>query len=829
MDGPNRARQYQRSTTQAGVGALNRFFTRIITGISGTLLLAVSGTSLAQQVSPHRAVLDKYCVSCHNETLKTAGLLLDQANVDDVSQNPQIWERVIMKLTLRAMPPVGMPLRPSEDEYSSLLAYLQSGLDKLADTNPEPGRVTVHRLNRAEYANAIRDLLNMQVDTATMLPPDNIGQGFDNIAEVLAVSPLLMEQYMFAAGRISRLAVGPAEMQPASETYNIPDSFRQDAYMGEDLPFGSRGGVVIQHHFPMDGEYTVSIRMHRSMEGYIRGIRNEHKLDVRLNDKRLGMLSIGGKVLARSGPLFNESQNPQYAGDPEQTGYEFTADDALVLKFPSNAGTHTLGVTFVDESVKPTGILTPRLLLPDIGHYKGGDPAVASVIITGPYQVKGPGDTPSRNKIFTCRPEATATDAEKQVCAHDILAALARQAYRRPVTDEDMTDLMALYNTGASEKGFESGIELALQSILAGPEFLFRVAQDPVGIAAGTVYPISDIELASRISFFLWSTLPDDELLGLAEQGKLREPGVLEAQIGRMMADSRSAAMIDNFGEQWLVLRNVDIAAPHPNIFPEFDNELREAFKQETRLWFESLLREDHSILELLTSDYTYVNERLARHYGIPDIYGSRFRRINLDGMEERKGLLGKGSLLLATSYNNRTSPVLRGKWVLENLLDMPPPPPPDDVPALEVESGDGKALTLKQAMEAHRANPVCSACHKLMDPIGFSLENFDAVGSYRTRYLEADSDVDSSGILFDGTPFTNTAGFRAAFQKHSDRVVHTVAEKMFIYALGRGIEYYDQPIIRDIVKKISADNYTWSSLIIAIAESRPFQYRKAR
>ena len=368
---------------------MNRFFTTIITGIVGGVLLFASATSQAEQVSPYRLLLDKYCVSCHNETLKTAGLMLDKVNVDDISQNPQVWERVIMKLTLRAMPPVGIPVRPAEDEYDSMLTYLQSGLDHLAEVNSEPGRVTVHRLNRTEYANAIRDLLDMQVDTAKILPPDNIGQGFDNIAEVLAVSPLLMEQYMFAAGRISRLAVGPTEMQPASETYNIPDTFRQDAYMGEELPFGSRGGSVIRHHFPMDGEYTVSIKMHRSMEGYIRGIQNEHKLDVRLNDQRIGMMNIGGKFIARSGPLFNESQNPQYAGDPEQTGYEFTADDDLVLTFPASAGTHTLGVTFVDESVKPTGIMTPALLLPDIGHYKGGNPAVASVTVSGPYQVKG--------------------------------------------------------------------------------------------------------------------------------------------------------------------------------------------------------------------------------------------------------------------------------------------------------------------------------------------------------------------------------------------------------------------------------------------------------
>jgi len=761
--------------------------------------------------------------------LKTAGLMLDKANVDDISLTPQIWERVIMKLTLRAMPPVGIPMRPSETEYQSMLSYLENGLGKLAETSPEPGRVTAHRINRTEYANAVRDLLAMQINSASMLPPDNLGQGFDNIAEVLAVSPLLMEQYMFAAGRIARLAVGPSAMQPASETYNVPDSYRQDAYMNEDLPFGTRGGTTIKHHFSVDGEYTINIKLHRSMEGYIRGIRKQHQIDVRLNDSRIGMLSIGGKFVARSGPLFNESQNPLYAGDPEQTGYEFTADDALQLKFNAKAGTHTVGVTFLEEATKPTGIQTPRLLLTDIGHYKGGDPTVASVTIIGPYQVTGPGDTPSRAKIFSCHPDSAADNKEQESCANKILSDLARQAYRRPVTKDDLDTLVALYHQGASEQGFESGIELALSGILAGPEFLFRVEQDPSGVKPGDVYPVKDIDLASRLSFFLWSSLPDEELLSLAEKKQLHKPKVFAAQVKRMLADTRSNALINNFGDQWLVLRNVDIAEPHPDIFPEFDDELRTAFKQETRLWFNSMVREDHSVLEMLTSDYTFVNERLARHYGIPGIYGSRFRRINLDGMDDRKGLLGKGSLLLATSYNNRTSPVLRGKWVLENLLDMPPPPPPENVPALEVKNGDGKALTLKQAMEQHRANPVCSACHKLMDPIGFAMENFNAIGSYRTRYVEADSDVDSSGILFDGNKFENTAGFRQQFQQHSDRVVHTVAEKLFVYALGRGIEYYDQPVIRDIVKRIESEDYRWSALILAITQSKPFQFRKSR
>ncbi len=796
----------------------------IVTGLA--LLFITPG--LIQAQSDYRALLNKYCVSCHNENLKTANLLLDKANVSDISQDPALWERVNLKLSLRAMPPVGIPIRPTENEYEQLTSYLQDELDALADTNLNPGNVTVHRLNRAEYANAIRDLLAMEVDVAELLPPDNIGHGFDNMAEVLAVSPLLMEQYMFAASKISKLAVGPDKMLPASETINVSPEFMQKQRMDEDLPLGSRGGVAFQHYFPMDGEYRINVKLQRSMEGYIRGLRNQHQLDIRLDHERLKRFDIGGKQLGASGPLFNESQNPAYAGEAEQTKYEFNADEILEVTFPAKAGSHLVGVSFIDYESKPTGMKRPEMTLLDIGSYKGGEPAVASVMITGPMNASGQGETASQKKIFTCEPDSR---DEQDGCARSILTDLASRAYRRPANDSDLNELMSLFQAGRDRNGFKGGISLALQGILTGPEFLYRVEEDPEGVVPGAIYPISDLELASRLSFFLWNSLPDNELIALAEQGRLRDPDILTAQVARLLADPRSDMFINNFANQWLSVRDMDIVAPHPEIFAEFDNELREAMKTETHMWFSEMVRDDQSIDELLTSDFTYLNERLARHYGIEGIHGSRFRKVELKGNEERIGLLGKGSLLTSTSYNNRTSPVLRGKWVLENLLNMPPPPPPDDAfqPELQVESDEGKALTMKQAMEQHRANPVCAACHKLMDPIGFALENFNAIGAYRTRYEEAGTNVDPGGILFDGKPFSSTLEFRERLVKHTDRMVHTVSEKMLTYALGRGLEYYDQAEVRDIVRKIGNQGKTWSALVHAVVESRPFQYRKAK
>lgn len=784
----------------------------------------------AQQASSdpdYRAILDRNCVTCHNSTLKTANVMLDVANINDLSENPPLWEKVITKMSLRAMPPVGMPVRPTESEYEAILAYLGSGLDKLAQQNPEPGRPTIHRLNRTEYTNAVRDLLNLQVDVSTLLPPDNVEAGFDNIAEVLAVSPLLMEQYVLAAGKISRLAIGPSKMLPVSETYTVSEEHLQRGQMSEDLPFGSRGGLAVRHYFPMQGEYTLRVKLARNGEGFIRGLRREQKLEIRLDRKLTQTFSVGGKFFGMTGPLFTHSQNPDFAGDADQLAYEFSADKDFEIKFRVDAGTHLVGVTFPDDRAKKPGYLTPELQLIDTGNYKGGDAAVDSVVITGPFGNTDPGQTPSRERIFSCTPKSA---PENLTCAHNILSTLAHRAFRRPLKKQEMDSLLELYEKGEKSGGFDAGIELAMQRILAGPEFLFRIEQEPANAAPGTVYPVTDLDLASRLSFFLWSSIPDDELLSLAEQGQLRNPGVIKQQVQRMLGDRRSDSLVSNFGEQWLALRQVDLAAPQIAVFPEFDGALRLAMKKELQLWFETMLREDRSVRDMLTSDFTYVNDRLARHYGIPHVYGSNFRRIALSS-PDRMGMLGKAGLLMVTSYNSRTSPVVRGKWVLENMLDMAPPPPPADAfqPELQVEDKQGKVLTMKQAMEEHRKNPVCANCHKMMEPIGLALENFDGIGSYRSRYDDANAEVDSSGILFDGAEFADATGFRQQMLKHQDRFVHTVISKLLTYALGRKLDYYDQPVVREIFKNSKSDNHTWSSLILGIIESKPFQNRRTQ
>lgn len=791
--------------------------------------LAVFSNVQAEEVDPashYRGVLDQYCVTCHNQVLKTAGMVLETANVANISESPETWERVVTKLSLSAMPPTGIP-RPDPDFYAGFQAYLKTELGKLDEAGPNPGRSTVHRLNRFEYANAIRDLLAIDVDVSDLLPPDNVGEGFDNIAEVLAVSPLLMERYLFAAGRITNLAVGPRSMQPASQVYTVSNDYRQQYRMGEELPFGTRGGTVVKHRFPLDGEYTIDVRLTKNIEGFIRGIRDRETIDVRVDHEQIGTLEFGGEIFAPSGPTWTANQVVQYAGDPEQVGYEFSGDDTLQLRFRAEAGTHLVGVAFAGRNAKKTGFLTGEMTRLDIQSYKGGLQTIDSVTITGPFDASGPGQTASRNKIFSCRPPADALAEDEERCARSIFSRIARQAYRRPVSETDVDYLVELYREGRSGNDFESGVELGLQGILAGPEFLFRIEQDPPGVSPGDVYPVSDIEMASRLSFFLWSTIPDDELLSVAEQGRLRDPGVLETQVRRMLADERFEAFVSNFGRQWLAVRQVELAEPNIEIFPEFDEELRDAYEQEILLWFASLVRDDHSVLELLTSDYTYANERLARHYGIDGVYGSRLRPVALTDDDLRHGLFGKGGFLTATAFNNRTSPVLRGKWVLENLINMPPPAPPEDVPALDVNPG-GKALTLKQAMERHRANPVCAGCHKLMDAIGFALENFDAIGAYRSHYAAANAPVDASGLLFDGTSYETAEEFREVFMKHSARVVHTATEKILTYALGRGLEYYDQPTVRRIVAETADENYTWSSIILGVIESTPFQNRRA-
>jgi cytochrome c5 len=792
--------------------------------LAGVNIAVLAQTGVQGEVS-YRNLLNQYCVSCHNQTLKTANVMLDVARVEDVGQDPALWEKVLTKLTLRAMPPVGMPVRPQEHEYAAFVSYLRDGLDRVAQQDFNPGRPTIHRLNRTEYANAVRDLLALQIDGAEFLPVDNVAEGFDNIAEVLAVSPMLMDQYMAAAARVSRLAVGPVSLMPEGKTYQVQDEFLQTDRMNEDLPFGSRGGIAFQHYFPVDGEYTLRVRLGRTTDGYIRGLRKENQLDIRLDQQRIKLFKVGGEVHGKSGPLFH---NPiaDYAGEADQVGYEFSADKDLEVRFPVKAGMHKVGVAFLKDRVRKTGIQTPELALPDIERYKGGDATVYNVVVTGPYNVQGAGDTPSRRKILTCTP----VPAEDEICPRSILENLMHLAYRRPVTTEEVDSLLGLYRKGRELEGFEGGIELALQGLLAGPEFLFRIEQEPQGLKPGEVYPISDIDLASRLSFFLWSSLPDIELLTLAEQGQLRKPGVLRGQVERMMQDPRSEALIRNFGGQWLALRGIDLVDPQIAVFPEFDGELLYAMKKEIELWFAHMFRANESVTSMLTSDYTFVNERLARHYGIPDVTGSRFRQVRLDN-PLRRGLLGKAGLLTITSYNNRTSPVVRGKWVLENILAMAPPPPPADAfqPELKLEDKSGKVLTMRESMEAHRTNPVCANCHKMMEPIGLALETFDAIGKFRTRYADANAEVDASGILFDGSAFNDTLGFQQQFLKYSDRFADTVTTKLFTYALGRGVQYYDKPVIREIVKNAAPENHTWLSLILGIVESKPFQYRRTQ
>ena len=767
----------------------------------------------------YRAVLDQYCVTCHNQTARTAELLLDQADLDKIGQQPEVWEKVVKKLRSGAMPPAGMP-RPDQATYDSLALYLETALDRAATAHPNPGRPVLHRLNRVEYTHAVRDLLAVDIDGNTLLPADDSRYGFDNIGEVLTVSPLLMERYMAAAGKISRLAVGEPEVLPVFETYNIPKYYVQEDRMNEDLPLGSRGGIAVLHHFRLDGEYIIQVRLEKNSRDYIRGLDEPHHLDVRLDGVRVKRFTIGGEKHGRSAGIFSSAA----MGDPKQETYERTADEILEVRFPATAGPRMVGVAFIMETSVPEGPRLPRMTQYDWLQYKGGAPGVATISIGGPYNAKGMTETPSRRKIFVCRPD---TVEQEEPCAREILSTLARRAYRRPLRDKDIETLLGFYKTGVNKGGgFEEGIRRALARILVGPEFLFRMEFDPENVAPDTPYPISDLELASRLSFFLWSSIPDDQLLDLAERGQLKDPVVLEQEVRRLLSDVRSKALVINFGGQWLQLRTLAAVSPDPETFPYFDDNLREAFRQETELFLESLLREDRSILDLLNADHTFVNERLARHYGIPNIYGSHFRRVVLTE-EHRRGLLGKGSILTVTSYANRTSPVLRGKWVLDHILGTPPAPPPPNIPDLVERDQDGKAFSMREAMEQHRANPVCATCHSQMDPLGFALENFDGTGSWRT--LDADAPIDASGILPDGTRFQGPVELqRVLIESKSEEFVNTVTEKLLTYALGRGVESCDAPAIRSIIREAASDDYRWSSLILGVVKSTPFQMRRS-
>jgi hypothetical protein len=775
-----------------------------------------------QSASTGRELLDKYCLGCHNQKSATAGLALDTLNVDKIEDRAAVWEKIISKLRTGAMPPAGRP-RPDTKDYRFLIGHLESELDRAAAENPNPGRPLIRRLNRAEYTNAVRDLLAVDIDGASLLPIDEVNHGFDNIADALSVTPVLFERYMAAARKISRLAVGERKAEAVFEKYEVPKFLLQDDRMSDDLPFGSRGGLAIPYNFPLDGDYTVRIFLQRNSRDYIRGLAEQHQLDVRLDGERIKLLTVGGgdELKGKPGPPFSQANT---IGDAVSETYEHGgAEEHLEVRFSAKAGSRTIGVTFLNKDSVTEGVFRAPMTQFEMVQYKGGNPYIDNVVVSGPFNPTGLSDTSSRQKIFVCRPSAA---ADEEACAGKILSRLARFAYRRPVTDRDVRALLRVYTTDRDADGFESGIQAAIERILVGPEFLFRIEQDPVAADPDTVYRVNDIELASRLSFFLWSSIPDDELLKVAENGKLKDPIIFEQQVRRMLRDRRSRALIANFASQWLYLRNIAAKTPDPVLFPEFDENLRQAFQEETELFIESTLREDESVLRLLDSDYTFLNERLAKHYGVPNIYGSQFRRVTLPPeFAARRGLLGQGSLLTVTSYANRTSVVLRGKWLLENVLGAPPPPPPPNVPSLDDNDPEHQALPLRQLMEKHRSNPGCASCHAPMDPLGFALENFDAIGRWRTA--DGKTPVDASAVLPDGTRFNGPSGLRSVLLTRSEDFVHVVADRMLTYALGRGLEYYDAPTVRRIVREAAQENFRWSSLILATAKSMPFQMRR--
>jgi len=762
-----------------------------------------SATALSGNASPDKAVLKRFiesnCLDCHDKVTKKAGLALDELSEADIGGNTEVWEKVILKLTTRQMPPKETP-RPKERDYDAVVSWLETSLDAAATTAPNPGRTeTFRRLNRTEYQNTIRDLLALEVDVISLLPPDESSHGFDNIT-VADLSPTLLNRYISAAQKISRMAVGKVSGAPGGETIRLRPDVTQDSHI-LGLPIGTRGGALIPHNFPQEGEYEVQIHLMRDRNEGIEGLAEPHELEILLDRERVELFTV----------------KPPTKGESDQS-----VDANLNARVKVTAGPHKLGVAFLkkqssllETSRQPLNVHYNFYRHPRLG------PAVYEVSIVGPVEASGPGETPSRRRIFISKPTGPGDEEE---CAKLILSNLARRAYRRPVDDEDLKALLGFYRKGRAEGDFESGIETALGSLLVKPQFLFRIERDPPGARPGTAYRIDGLELASRLSYFLWSSMPDDELLELAIRGELSRPDVLERQTRRMLADERSKSLVSNFAGQWLYLRNLDAVIPDMRLFPDFDDNLRQALRQETELFFDSIMREDRSVLDLIKADYTYLNERLAKHYGIPHVYGSRFRRVAVDDGTHRGGLLRHGSILTVTSHATRTSPVIRGQWVLKNLVGTPSPPPPPNVPALE-DNTVSSILPVRERLKQHRSNAACASCHEQMDPVGFALENFDALG--RWRGTDADQAIDASGGLPDGSEFTGVYGLEQALLNRPELFVRTLTEKLLTFGLGRGVEYYDAPAIRQIVRDTRSDNYRFSRLIVGIVKSTPFQMRK--
>jgi cytochrome c5 len=754
-----------------------------------------------QAAAAQRALLDQYCVTCHNDRAKRANLSLEKLDLaTHVGSNPEFWEKVVRKLRAGVMPPPGMR-RPDLAAYNGLTEWLETEIDRNAKINP--GSVVLHRLNRSEYANAVRDLLDLEIDPATLLPPDDSARGFDNVAGSLTISSTLLESYANAAGKVARMAVGYWKT-PTERTYIAPTDTSQEYHI-EGLPFGTRGGMVVDHVFPADGEYKFSIK--------------DYVIGPYIGDEQLE-LDIDGKRVQ----LFDWND---LKVDPDSGGGQ------VETTVPVKAGTHKVEATFVATNYRPSLDLARHFARSTLENSRIAGftnyPEVGLVRVQGPFNAARPTDSRSVNKVFTCRPPANAGAAQEDVCARQIVSTLVRRAYRRPTSPEDMEALLGFYQEGRKGGTFEDGIEIAVRRILASPQFLVRVEKEPVNLAVGQTYRISDLELASRLSFFLWSSIPDDQLLNLAAQGKLSNPAVLEQQVKRMLADSKSEALVNNFAAQWLYLRNLKSISPVATTYPDWDDQLRQAFRREAELLFESVMHEDRNVLDFLTADYTFVNDRLARHYGIPNIYGSQFRRVTLGAeFDYRRGLLGKGAFLAMASVPDRNSPVKRGVWILDNILGTAPPEPPPNVPALEDTTGEpGKVLSIREKQTLHRKNEPCASCHKLFDPMGFALENFSTDGSFRTKDGgDGGVPIDAAVELYDGQPVNGPVGLRNALQRYSPQFVRVVTEKLMTYGLGRGVAYSDMPVIRSIVRDAGKNNYRFSSIVLGIVKSAPFQMR---
>ena len=808
---------------------MRKIFMLLAAGLLAAMMFGMQGT--AQDPASPRALFDKYCVTCHGDRTKTAGVNLQALDTTKLSADAEVVEKVIAKLRAGSMPPPGSP-RPDEETYHKVATLLEQEMDRASAAKPNPGRIgAVHRLNRAEYNNAIRDLLAIDLDVKSLLPGDDTADGsFDNFADSLSISTAHLERYMSVARQVTRLATGLPPVNPTIDTYEIPLHVIQEERQSEDLPFGSRGGIAVNHDFPVAGEYMIRVRLQRQYQDYIKGMGWPQQLDVRLDGKLIKRFEVGGKAVGRpAAASYAGDGEPYFAGDDTWEKYmQIEGDAGLQIRLPVTAGPHIVGVSFVREIFEPEGLPQPiqrgRVITNDQVYM--GYANVGQIQVGGPYSKDEarPKDTPSRRAIFICEPKAA---SEERACANRILARMARLAYRRPVTDQDVPTLMEFFDQGRAEgRSFEAGIQFALERMLVDPDFLLRVIRDPARAPAAGAASLNDLELASRLSFFLWSSIPDDQLLRLAERKQLSNPQNLEKEVHRMLADPRAAqALTENFAAQWLNLRRVPEVVVDPIVYATYDLSLMQGFQKETELFVAANIREDRPLAELINANYTFVNERVARQYGIPGIYGSRFRRVTLPNINQRGGLLAQGALLATTSYPERTSPVLRGKWLLNNIMGLPIPPPPPGVDT-NIDNKPGAAQrSIRERLAEHRKNPSCNICHASIDPLGFALENYDVIGGWR-NVDESGRRVDASGVTVSGKKVEGLPGLRSLLLEDPQQFPRTVTEKLMAYALGRKLEYYDLPAVRKVVHDAASQDYRWSSIVLGIVRNPNFLTR---